>query len=294
MVVCIAENINIMSKTTGAAIKEKNPAPVQKMAAALTENGADYLDLNIGPARKGGDDIMEWLVNTVREATDLPLSLDTTNQSAIEAGLTANKKGRSLINSVSLQPERLEKGLPMVTKYKADVIGLLWGKDGMPRDADERAAMAVDFIYQANEAGIPASSIWIDPIVTPICVDVNQVTAALEFMSMLREIASEAKSIVGLSNVSNGAPNNLRPYLNRTYMIMLMKHGIYSAIMDGFDIELFKIARGDRPEYVKLVHSIMDGDEPDPAGLEQAELEYYKTTRVLMGKVLYSDSWLTA
>ncbi|RZB29667.1 MAG: 5-methyltetrahydrofolate corrinoid/iron sulfur protein methyltransferase [Desulfobacteraceae bacterium Eth-SRB1] len=293
MTVCIAENINIMSKTSGAAIKEKNPAPIQKMAAALTENGADYLDLNIGPARKDGDRIMEWLVNTVRKFTDLPLSLDTTNQDAIEAGLTANKKGRSLINSVSLQPERLEKGLPMVMKYKADVIGLLWGKDGMPRDANERAAMAVDFIYQANEAGIPASSIWIDPIITPICVDVNQVTAALEFMSMLREIAPEAKSIVGLSNVSNGAPNNLRHYLNRTFMIMLMKHGIYSAIMDGFDAELFKIVRGDRPEYVKLVHSIMDGDEPDPDCLEQAELEYYKTTRVLMGKVLYSDSWLT-
>lgn len=293
MPICIAENINIMSKTSGAAIKEKNPAPIQKMAAALTENGADYLDLNIGPARKGGDGIMEWLVNTVRKVTDLPLSLDTTNQAAIEAGLTANKKGRSLINSVSLQPERLKKGLPMVTKYKADVIGLLWGKDGMPRDANERAAMAVDFIYQANEAGIPASSIWIDPIITPICVDVNQVTAALEFMSMLREIAPEAKSIVGLSNVSNGAPSNLRHYLNRTFMIMLMKHGIYSAIMDGFDAELFKIVRGDRPEYVKLVHSIMDGDEPDPDRLEQAELEYYKTTRVLMGKVLYSDSWLT-
>ncbi|MBW2651368.1 MAG: dihydropteroate synthase [Deltaproteobacteria bacterium] len=272
MTVCIAENINIMSKTSGVAIKEKNPAPVQKMAAALTENGADYLDLNIGPARKGGDGIMEWLVNTVRKVTDLPLSLDTT---------------------ISLQPERLEKGLPMVTKYKADVIGLLWGKDGMPRDANERAAMAVDFIYQANEAGIHASSIWIDPIITPICVDVNQVTAALEFMSMLSEIAPEAKSIVGLSNVSNGAPNNLRHYLNRTFMIMLMKHGIYSAIMDGFDAELFKIIRGDRPEYVKLVHSIMDGDEPDPDRLEQAELEYYKTTRVLMGKILYSDSWLT-
>ena len=293
MTVCIAENINIMSKIAGAAIKEKDPAPIQKMAVALTENGADYLDLNIGPARKGGDGIMEWLVNTVREVTDLPLSLDTTNQVAMEAGLTANKKGRALINSVSLQPERLEKGLPMVTKYKADVIGLLWGKDGMPRDANERAAMAVDFIYQANEAGIPASSIWIDPIITPICVDVNQVTAALEFMSMLREIAPEAKSIVGLSNVSNGVPNNLRPYLNRTFMIMLMKHGIYSAIMDGFDAELFKIVRGDRPEYVKLVHSIMDGDEADPDRLEQVELEYYKTTRVLMGKVLYSDSWLT-
>ena len=292
MVICVAENINIMSKTLGPAMKERNAGPIQDMARALTKNGAHYLDLNIGPARKGGDELMDWLVKTVREVTDLPFSLDTTNPVAMEAGLKANIKGKSLINSVSLQPERLEKGLPMITRYNADAIGLLWGKDGMPRDADERAAMAVDFIYQANEAEISTSNIWIDPIATPICVDVNQVLAGLEFMSMLGEIAPEAKSTVGLSNISNGAPENLRPYLNRAYLMMLMKHNIYSAIVDGFDKELLAIANDKRPEHVKLVHDIMDGNEPDPASLEQTELEYYKTTRVLMGKVLYSHSWL--
>lgn len=292
MVICVAENINIMSKTIGKAMKERNPGPVQKMAVALTEKGADYLDLNIGPARKEGDKLMDWLVKTVQEVTDLPLSLDTTNPVAMEAGLKANIKGKSLINSVSLQPERIESGLPMITRYNADAIGLLWGKDGMPRDADERAAMAVDFIYQANEAEISTSNIWIDPIATPICVDANQVLAGLEFMSMLGEIAPEAKSIVGLSNVSNGAPDDLRPYLNRTYLIMLMKYGIYSAIVDGFDEELLMIARGKRPEHVRLVHDIMDGKAPDLASLGQTESEYYKTAHVLLGKVLYSHSWL--
>lgn len=293
MVICVAENINIMSKTIGPAMKEKNPKPVQNMARVLTENGADYLDLNIGPARKAGDEMMDWLVRTVQEVSDLPLSLDTTNLVAMEAGLKANKNAKPLMNSISLQPERLEKGIPLVIQYKADVIGLLWGKEGMPRDANERAAMAVDFIYQANEAGIPTSDIWIDPIATPICVDVNQVLSGLEFMSMLGEIAPEAKSIVGLSNISNGAPEDLRPYLNRTYMMMLMKYGLYSAIVDGYDKELLSIAKGERPEHVKLVHDIMDGNKPDPASLDTKELEYYKTTRVLMGKVLYSNSWLT-
>jgi cobalamin-dependent methionine synthase I len=293
MVTCIAENINIMSKTIGPAMKERNAKPIQDMAVALTDNGVDYLDLNIGPARKGGDEMMDWLVKTVQEVSDLPLSLDTTNPVAMEAGLEANTKKKALINSVSMQPERLEKGLPLVTQYKADVIGLLWGKEGMPRDANERAAMAVDFIYQANGSGIPTTDIWIDPIATPISVDINQVLAGLEFMSMLGEIAPEAKSTVGLSNISNGAPDNLRPYLNRTYLIMLMKYGIYSAIVDGFDKELLKIAKGQRSDHVKLVHDIMDGNEPDPASLEHVELEYYKTTRVLLGKVLYSHSWLT-
>lgn len=293
MVVCIAESINIMSNTIGPAMKERNPKPIQEMAKVLADSGADYLDLNIGPARKGGDELMDWLVKTVQEVSDLPLSLDTTNPVAMEAGLKANAKGRPLINSVSLQPERLEKGIPMVTKYNADVIGLLWGKEGMPRDANERAALAVDFMFQANEAGIATSDIWIDPIATPICVDINQVLSGLEFMSMLSEIAPEAKSTVGLSNISNGVPDDLRLYLNRAYLMMLMKYGLYSAIVDVYDKELIAIAKGERPEYVKLVHNIMDGNEPDPASLDKAELEHYKTTRVLLGKVLFSNSWLT-
>ena len=75
---------------------------------------------------------------------------------------------------------------------------------------------------------------------------------------MLPDIAPGAKSIVGLSNVSNGAPNKLRPYLNRTYLMMLMKYNIYSVILDALDQELIDIARGKRPELVKLVHRVMD------------------------------------
>jgi len=172
------------------------------------------------------------------------------------------------------------------------MIGLLWGVEGMPRDANERCMLAVDLIYQANQMGIPTENIWIDPIATPISVEINQVKACLEFMSMLAEIAPGCKSIVGLSNVSNGTPAHLRPYLNRTYLAMLMKYGIYSAIVDAFDDELIRLARGDMPEIVSLVHQVMDGEKPDLSGLSKKEAEYVKTVRVLNGESLYSHSWL--
>lgn len=291
MVICVGENINIMSKTIGPALKERRPDPILEMAKYQEKVGIDYLDLNIGPSRKAGPEIMDWLVKLVQGEVDKPLSLDTTNPEAMEAGLKVHK-GKALINSVSLQPERLERVLPMAKNYNAHVIGLLWGKEGMPRDANERAAMAVDFIYQANGLGIPTEDIWIDPIVSPVSVEINQVLSCLEFMSMLKDIAPEAKSIVGLSNISNGTPTHLRPVLNRTYLIMLMKYGLYAAIVDAYDQELLTIARGGMTEIVNLVHRIMDGDEPDPKTLSPKELEYYKTTRVLLGKTLYSHSWL--
>jgi 5-methyltetrahydrofolate corrinoid/iron sulfur protein methyltransferase len=291
MVICVGENINIMSKTIGPAIKERRSEPILEMAKHQEKVGIDYLDLNIGPSRKAGQEVMDWLVKLVQGEVKKPLSLDTTNADAMEAGLKIHK-GKALINSVSLQPERLERALPMAKTYNAHVIGLLWGKEGMPRDANERASHAVDFIYRANELGIPTEDIWIDPIVSPVSVEINQVLSCLEFMSMLKDIAPEAKSIVGLSNISNGTPDNLRPVLNRTYLMMLMKYGLYSAIVDAYDKELLSIAKGGMPEIVSLVHRVMDGEEPDLKKLARKEVEYVKSTKVLLGKTLYSHSWL--
>lgn len=288
--ILIGENINITTKIAGTAMKERNPEPIQKMAKAEVEAGMDYLDINIGPARKNGEEFMTWMVNTVQQVTDKPLSLDTTNPLAIEAGLKVHK-GNALINSISLT--RMETELPLVIKYNADMIGLLWGREGMPRDADERAVIAAELMYKANEMGIPNENIWFDPIVTPVVnVDTNQVKPCLEFMSMLQDIAPGCKSTVGLSNISNGAPTHLRPHLNRTYLMMLMKSGLHSAIVDAFDPELIKIARGETPELVDLVHRVMDGEKPDLSSLSEEEVKYVKTVRVLTGETLYSHSWL--
>lgn len=289
MVVLIAESLNVMSKTIGPALRAREAKPVQDMAKAEAAAGADYIDINIGPARKAGDELMAWAVKTVQEVTKVPLSLDTTNPVAMEAGLKLHK-GKALINSIS--PIRADIELPYVNTYKSYMVGLLWGIEGMPRDAAERGVIAAELLYKANEAGIPNEEIWVDPIASPISVEINQVKACVEFMSMLQDIAPGCKSTVGLSNISNGAPDNLRPWLNRTYMIMLMKHGLYSAIVDVFDKELVAIAKGKRPDLVKLVQDMMDGNDPDPAKLTKEQLNYYKTTRVLLGKVLYSHSWL--
>jgi len=287
--ILIGENINIVSETIGPALRERNPGPVQEMAKAEVEAGIDYLDINIGPARKTGDELMAWAVKTVQEVTDKPLSLDTTNPVAMEAGLKVSK-GRALINSIS--PARMEEELPLVKKYNADMVGLLWGIEGMPRDAAERGVIIAELVYKANEAGVPNEDIWIDPIASPVSVEINQVKACLEFMSMLSDIAPGCKSTVGLSNISNGTPTHLRPHLNRTYMIMLMKYGLYSAIVDAFDAELIKVARGEKPEIVDLVYRVMDGEKPDLSSLNEEEVKYVKTVRVLTGESLYSHSWI--
>jgi len=230
-------------------------------------------------------------VRVVEAASPLPFALDTTNAHAIESGLKAVSKP-ALINSVSLQPERLEKLLPLAKEYRADIIGLLWGTEGMPRDANERCMLAVDLIYQAEAAGISPERIWIDPIATPVTVDIFQVRSCFECMNMLSEIAPGCRSIVGLSNISSGVPSHLRGHLNRTFLAMLSKYHLYAAICDTLDDELVELARGNMNGIVEMVHRLMDGEQVDPGTLTPKEMEYYKTYRVISGEVLYSDSWL--
>ncbi len=289
----IAESINIMGKRSGSAMKERIPGPVQEMAREETEAGATYLDLNIGPARKDGTELMPWVVETVQNTVDTPLCLDTTNADAMTAGFQVVKnKTQAIMNSISAQPERMEKLIPVAAEAGCNVIALLWGPDGMPRDSNERAAMAVDLMMALNEAGIPNEKILFDPIGTPITLGSDQIASGLEFMMMLPDIAPGAGSTVGLSNVSNGVAEHLRKYLDRTYLIMLMKYGISTAIVNVYDSELMAICNGERQDLVDMVHGMMDGTDPDPSTLQGTAIEHYKTYKALSGQSIFSESWL--
>ncbi|MFP5211848.1 MAG: dihydropteroate synthase, partial [Acidobacteriota bacterium] len=240
-----------------------------------------------------GEELMTWLVPVIQEVVDVPLALDTSNIKAIEAGLKAHRKGRPLINSIMVRPERMEALLPLAAQYEADFVGLLWGPEGMPRDENERGALCAEIVYKATgEFGIPPERIYVDPIQTPVNVQQNQIMSVLEFMKMFQDIAPGCRSTIGLSNVSNGPPEYLRPILNQVMVIILKRHGLYSAIVDCFDKDLHDIARGKRPDLEALVHKVEDGEPIDASSLSEEELRYVKTTKVILGHNLYSDSWL--
>ena len=288
----IGESLNVISTKIGRAFKERDPVPIQEEVKKQKELGADFIDINLGPARKGGPELMEWVVKTVQEVVDdVPLALDTSNIEAIEAGL-AVCKGRPLINSIMCRKERYEKMLPMCAKYNARMIALLWGPQGMPRDENERAELTVELTYAANEAGIPNEDIFVDGIATPVNVQQDQVYSLLQFMPMVKDLGEGLKSTCGLSNVSNGPPDHLRPILNRTYMVMLEKCGLYSAIADVYDKDLVDIAKGRRPDIVEIIGKVMDEEAIDMSSISKELQDYVKTARILLKKSLYSDSWL--
>ncbi len=297
MIIRIGENLNVRMSKIGRAMKERDPGPIRDMAERIAKKGVDYIDINMGPAPRDGHELMPWLINICQEvAPEVPLALDTTNINAIEAGLSVCKN-RPIINSIMARPERMESLLPLAAKYEADFIALLWGPSGMPRDENERAEHTVTLLSAAMELGIPGERIWVDPIVTPVNVQQQQVKACVDFMAMLKDIAEGmgiegVKSTCGLSNVSNGAPESVRPILNQTYMLMLEKNGMHSAIVDAFDDAMASICKGEIERIRELVWNLMDVGETDMSSLSNEETDYVKTAKILLGQSLYSDSWL--
>lgn len=293
--ILIGESLNVISKKIGKAFKERDPKPIQEEALFQKSKGMDYIDINLGPAKKEGHELMPWVVKIVQEVVpDVPLALDTSNIDAIAAALKVYKPTAlpPIVNSIMVRPERYEKMVPIAKDADADFIALMWGPEGLPRDENERAALAVELIYFANEAGIPNEKIWVDGIVTPVNIQQPQAISLMTFQSMIPDIAPGAKSTCGLSNISNGPPGHLRPILNQTYMVMLQKHGMVSVIADPLDDQLIAIAKGKRQDIVDLIYGLMDGATLDMASLSKEMQDYAKTVNVILGKTLYSDSWL--
>ncbi len=295
--VTLAENLNVINKGVGAGFKDKDPKPVRAMVENIIKSEPDWVDINLGPARKNGEELMPWVVNIVQEITDLPVVLDTSNIAAIEAGLKVCKKP-ALINSIMCRPERYNAMLPLVKKYNADYVALMWGPNGMARDAAERNELTTELLMAAQALEIPVERAWIDPIITPVNIQQEQLMQNLHFFEELHHLVDalqpggKSKSTNGLSNISNGNPEHLRPILNQVYLCMLKRKGMYSCIVDAFDPIIMDLCKGKLPWFADLVYGVMDGKEYDLGSLKKEERDVVKTAKVILGHSLFSASWL--
>jgi len=234
----IGEKISIIARRVREAMMKKDKGPIQDIAIAQWKSGAGVIDANIGPAEDGGEDLMQWMVTTIQEVVPLPVCLDTTNYSAIEAGLKVhnNQWGRPLINSTSNDPERFAM-LELAAKYHSQIIGLTVGKGGLPADAEERAAIAAEIMARAAEYGLPLEDLFLDPLVLQIATSQDHALKVIKAVKMFQELNDPPmKTVVGLSNVSNGCPKQLRPILNNYYLSLLMYEGLTAAIADPQEI----------------------------------------------------------
>jgi 5-methyltetrahydrofolate corrinoid/iron sulfur protein methyltransferase len=306
----IGERIHIISPKVKEALAARDGTFFVELARQQQQAGAHALDLNIGPQKKSGPEVMDWLVDCMHEAVgDMLLSLDTTNLAAIEVGLKKTRRNghaNAIINSTSAEDERLAVVPALAAEYGAKLIALTMAKEGIPVTADARVSLALEkLIPRAQEVGLPMSDLLIDPLVLTVSGCQEYVPQCIEAVRMLKLVSDPPPMVnVGLSNVSNAVPAAMRPLLNRTYLVMLMAVGADAAILDPLDRELMEwmciVQQRDESTglgrlLLKLHDAVAAGEELDFADVDQADprqVEVWKTVQVLLNKVIYTDSYL--
>lgn len=305
----IGENIQILAPRIKAAIADRDPAYIRELARAQVDHGAQTLDLNIGPRKRDGIEVMQWMIDEVYdEVGPVPLSLDTTNASAIEAGLKRCKELgiQAMINSTSADPDRLNTTMPMAAEYGARIIALSMDKN-IPATADGRVGLAMEVLVpKAEELGIPIENIYLDPLVLTVngCQEHGPETLnAIRSFKMLWD--PSPMTTVGLSNISNSVPHENRSLLNRTYLVMLMAAGLDTAIADPLDLAQNEVIRiveerddstGAGKAFLALYDTVAAMDEftPDMVDLSDPEQDaIYRTVRILENKIIYAHGYLT-
>lgn len=301
----IGENIHIISADVKEAIRERNIKFFQDLAVRQVDAGANMLDLNIGPQKKAGSEIMPWLVAGIQEVVDVPLSLDTTNLGAIEAGLKV-AKNQCVINSTSAEAERLEAVPPLAKAYNAKLVALTMGKGGIPVSAEERVNIALEkLIPRAMELDIAMDDLLIDPLVLTVSGCQEYCPECVEAVRILK-VAGDPPPMtnVGLSNVSNQVPHAMRPMINCTYCVMLMAAGVDYIIADPLDEQLKTFIRIVEERDMstgcaRLLVTLYDKtatmekltlDDVDLNDPEQVAI--FKTAQILYNDIIYTDSYL--
>jgi 5-methyltetrahydrofolate corrinoid/iron sulfur protein methyltransferase len=193
----IGENIHIIAPKVKQALADRDGAFFVDLARKQQAAGADVLDLNIGPQKKAGPEVVDWLVDVIQEAVPgMTISLDTTNLAAIEAGL--KKIGsNSIINSTSAEEERLANVPPLAARYGSKLIALCMEKSGIPVSADARVGLAMEkLIPRAQEVGIPMANLLVDPLILTVSGCQEYVPQAIETVRMVKMVMDPAPMTV--------------------------------------------------------------------------------------------------
>jgi 5-methyltetrahydrofolate--homocysteine methyltransferase len=233
--IIVGEKINTSRKSIEEAVAKRDAAFIAGVARDQAEAGADYIDVNAGTFLEKEVECLCWLVDTVQNEVDLPLSLDSPNPEALAEAIKRHR-GEPMVNSISLETERYQALIPVLTSRPCSVVALCMSQTSMPTTVEDRVEVGSELINRLTGEGIPLEKIYVDPLVQPVSVDTNMGIATLGAISGIMNGFPGVNTICGLSNISFGLPE--RQVINRNFLALCISYGLSAAIIDPTDRKL--------------------------------------------------------
>ena len=261
----IGERINPTGKKRfQQALKECDLEYIANCAIEQADAGANILDVNVGMPGIDEREMMIKAVKTLQGVINLPLQIDSSDVTAIEAGLRYCN-GKPIVNSVNGEAEVMEKILPIVKKYGAAVVGLTLDSRGIPKTTEERFEIAQRILNTALSYGIPREDVFIDCLTLTVSAQQEQ---ARQTLNAVRKVKEELglHTVLGVSNISFGLPN--RELITCNFLIQAMENGLdlpiinpnQKAMMDA--ISAFKVLNGNDIHSEKFIQRFSEASAP--------------------------------
>ena len=231
----IGEKLNGSIPAVAQAIAARDAEAIRRRAVAQAEAGADYLDVCASVAVEAEAETLRWMLSVVQDATDVPICIDSPNPHALVEAMRFCKRP-GMLNSVSLEPGKIETVFPAICGTEWKCVALLCDGDGVPDTAEKRAAICREILLHAEKAGEKTEQLFFDPLVVALATDPHALLTFLDTCRAVRALCSEAHISSGLSNISFGLP--MRKYINQAFLVLAKGAGMDSAILDPTNEEL--------------------------------------------------------
>lgn len=234
----IGERINPTGKKKlQEELRAGNMERVFSFAEEQEENGARVLDVNFGMSGIDEKAMMCQAIDKLQEVTNLPLCIDTSHVDVMEAALR-RYPGRALINSISMETEKVNQLLPIAKKYGAMFILLPLSDKGLPESLEEKISLIEALLERAAVLGFTKEDIVVDGLVTTVGANKNAGVETLETIRYCK--ANGLATTCGLSNISFGLPE--RSYINAAFLAMMIDAGLTMAIANPNQMLLMNTA----------------------------------------------------
>ena len=227
--IIIGEKLNGSIPSVAKAIAEKDADLIRERARMQAEAGATFLDVCASVEEAVEVETLKWMIDLVQEVTDTPICVDSPSARSCVAAIPFCKRP-GLINSVSLEGDKIDTIFPVIADTDWECVALLCDNDGIPDSVERRMEIFFGIMEKAKQYGIAPSRLHIDPLVVTLGTDQTALTVFADCCRRIKYEYPEIHITSGLSNISFGLP--VRKNINQAFMVLAMNAGMDSAIVD--------------------------------------------------------------
>ena len=227
--IIIGEKLNGSIPSVAKAIAERDADLIRERARMQAEAGATFLDVCASVEEAVEVETLKWMIDLVQEVTDTPICVDSPSARSCVAAIPFCKRP-GLINSVSLEGDKIDTIFPVIADTDWECVALLCDNDGIPDSVERRMKIFFGIMEKAKQYGVAPSRLHIDPLGVTLGTDQTALTVFADCCRRIKYEYPEIHITSGLSNISFGLP--VRKNINQAFMVLAMNAGMDSAIVD--------------------------------------------------------------